>query len=81
MMARGILEDILEEVCKYWGVSREQVLSRSRVEVVSQARRTFFLRAHEQTGESMAALGRLCDLAHTSVKQAIEKARMERDEG
>jgi hypothetical protein len=63
------------------GSQRISSLCRSRVQVVSQARRTFFLRAHEQTGESMAASGRLCRLAHTCVRQAIEKARMERDEG
>jgi hypothetical protein len=31
--------------------------------------------------ESMSALGRLCGFAHTSVREAIERAREERDEG
>jgi hypothetical protein len=41
----------------------------------------FFLRAHEEAGESVSSLGRLCGFAHTSVRQAIETVREERDEG
>jgi hypothetical protein len=41
----------------------------------------FFLRAHEEAGESVSALGRLCGFAHTSVRQAIERVREERDDG
>ena len=33
----------------------------------------------EEAGESMSALGRLCGFAHTSVREAIERAREERD--
>jgi len=75
----GNLGDILDEVCEQSGISQEQLLSRSRVHKVSRARRVFFLRAHEESGESMAALGRLCGLAHTSVREAIQRAREERD--
>jgi hypothetical protein len=74
------VEEILDDICDTWKVSRAQILSRSRMRRISQARRTFFLRAYEETGESMTALGRRCGLAHTSVKQAIEKALQERDE-
>ena len=55
-------------------------MSNSRVQKVSLARRVFFFRAHEETGESMSALGRLCGFAHTSVREAIERAREARDE-
>ena len=34
----------------------------------------FFLRAHEEAGESMSSLGHLCGFAHTSVREAIERA-------
>jgi len=73
-------EDILSEVCTKWGISREQILSKTRVRRVTRARREFFLRAQEEAGESMASLARLCGLAHTSVREAIEKARKERDQ-
>jgi len=73
-------EDILSEVCRKWGISREQLLSKTRIRSVTKARREFFLRAHEEAGESMASLARLCGLAHTSVREAIQKARKERDE-
>ena len=76
---RGSLKDILGEVCKEWGVFREQILSRSRARKVSRARGVFFLRAHEEAGESMSALGRLCGVAHTSVRESIERARKQRD--
>jgi len=78
---RGNLKDILGEVCKEWGFLRGQILSRSRVRKLSRARRMFFLRAHREVGESMSALGRLCGFAHTSVREAIGRAREERDEG
>ena len=32
-------------------------------------------------GESMSSLGRLCGFAQTSLREAIERAREERDEG
>lgn len=73
-------EDILSEVCRKWGISREQILSKTKIRRVTRARREFFLRAQEEAGESMASLARLCGLAHTSVREAIEKAREERDE-
>jgi putative transposase len=76
---RGNLIEILGEVCKEWGVFREQILSRSRARKVSRARGVFFLRAHEEVGESMSALGRLCGVAHTSVRESIERARKQRD--
>ena len=65
---------------KELGILRERVLSRSRVQKVSLARRLFFLRAHEEARESMSALGGLCGFAHTSVREAIERAREARDE-
>lgn len=73
-------EDILTEVCRKWGISRAQLLSKTKTRRVTRARREFFLRAHEEAGESMASLARLCGLAHTSVREAIEKAFKERME-
>jgi len=73
-------EDILDEVCRKWDISKEEILSRTKIRRVTRPRREFFLRAQEEAGESMASLARLCGLAHTSVREAIEKARQERDE-
>lgn len=74
------LQEILHEVCDKWGIQKKQLSGRTKIRSVSRARREFFLRAHEEAGESMAALARLCGLAHTSVREAIEKARKERQE-
>lgn len=35
----------------------------------------------EEAGESISGLGRLCGFAHASVREAIERAREERDGG
>jgi hypothetical protein len=75
---RRDVEDVLEEICALYDVPRAQILSRSRIRKVSHARRRFLLLAHEQTGASMAALGRLCGLSHTASRKAIATARRER---
>jgi REP element-mobilizing transposase RayT len=72
---------ILGEVCKKWKIEPTQILSRVRARRISQARREFFLRAQEEAGESLATLARLCGVAHTSVREAIEKAKIERELG
>jgi chromosomal replication initiation ATPase DnaA len=73
-------EGILEETCKKFRVSREQILNGSRARDISRARRVFFLRAHEEAGQSFSGLGRLCGFSHTSVREAITKARIEERE-
>jgi REP element-mobilizing transposase RayT len=70
---------ILEEVCKQWKLTSAQILGRIRSRQISQARREFFLRAQEEAGESLAALARMCGFSHTSVRDALEKARVERE--
>jgi len=75
---RKRVTDILEDVCTNWKVQPEQILSKMRARRISRARRFFFLRGQEEAGESLAALARLCGVAHTSVRAAIEKARSER---
>jgi REP element-mobilizing transposase RayT len=71
------VEDILAEVCMKLQVRPEHVLSRVRVREVCTARRLFFLRAYEEAGATYASLGKLCGMAHTSVREAIYKARSE----
>ena len=73
-------EGILEETCKKFRVSREQTLNGSRARDTSRARRVFFLRAHEEDGQSFTGLGGLCRFSHISVREAIAKARMEERE-
>ena len=45
-----------------------------------QGKAVFFLRAYEDAVQSFTGLGRLCGFSHTSVKEAIAKARMEEQE-
>jgi REP element-mobilizing transposase RayT len=78
-ISRTSAAKILGEVCKEWKIQPTQILSRLRARRVSRARREFFLRAQEESGESLAALARLCGVAHTSVREAIEKAKIERE--
>jgi hypothetical protein len=73
------VEDILSDICRKSKVRREQLLSGMRVRRVSAARRLFFLKAHEEAGKSYSTLGRMCGMAHTSVRAAIEKAKSEKD--
>lgn len=73
-------EGILEETCKKFRVSREQILNGSRDRDISKARRVFFLRAHEEAGQFFTCLAGLCGFSHTSVREAIAKARMELQE-
>jgi putative transposase len=79
--SRTSVTKILEDVCKKWKVQPTQILSGLRARRISQARRMFFLRAQEEAGESLTALARLCGVAHTSVLEAIEKAKIERQKG
>jgi putative transposase len=74
----GISVKILDDICKKWKVRAPEILSKSRARRISQARREFFLRAQEDAGESLTRLARLSGLAHTSVREAIEKAKIER---
>lgn len=77
-IAKACATEILDDVCKKWKVYSTQILSGSRARRISQARREFFLRAQEEAGESLTGLARLCGVAHTSVREAIEKAKIER---
>ena len=70
--------EILEDISRRSSLSRVQILSGVRTRSISRARREFLLRAHEDAGVSMAALGRLVGSTHSAVRQAVEKARMER---
>ena len=73
------VEKILSDVCRKSGIPKNQLLSKVRVRRISAARRDFFLRAHREAGASYSALGRLCGMAHTSVKGAIDKADQEQE--
>ncbi len=70
----------LEEMCQDFRVWREQILGGSRARDISRARSLFFLRTHQEAGQSFTGLGRLCGFSHTSVREAIAKARMEEQE-
>jgi REP element-mobilizing transposase RayT len=72
------MEAILDEVSAKWGMPAERILGASRERQVARVRREFLLRACEETGTSMAELARLCSRSHVAVRQAIDKARRER---
>ena len=69
---------ILSEVVARTGVPLEEILGASRGHVISKARREFYLCAHEKTGATLAALGKLTGRTHVAVLLAIEEARKER---
>jgi len=76
---KGDAQTILSEVSSALQISEDLILSKSRVRRVSAARRLFFLRAHEEAGATYTELGRLCGIEHTSVREAVAKARSEKE--
>ena len=68
------VSEVLAEVSREWGITEEEILGPTRQRRVSGARREFYRRAHEQTGETMAELGRLTGRTQASVWEAIRKA-------
>jgi len=76
----GVAE-ILDGVSRDFNVPQAKILSGARSRSITRARRAFLLRAHEDAGVSMAALGRLIGVTHGAVRQALEKARAEQGKG
>jgi len=74
-----MVSDILVEVAARTGVSVDEILGPSRGHVISKARREFYLCAHEGTGASLAALGKMTQRTHVSVLLAIKEAKKERN--
>ena len=70
--------EILAEVADRTGVSADEILGASRGHVISKARREFYLCAHERTGATLAALGKMAGRTHVAVLLAIEEAGKER---
>ena len=74
------VDEILQNVAEESGISREQILGASRSRSVCQARKQFFVAAHERAGETLSMLGRLTGRSHVAVRQAIEQLKLERTE-
>lgn len=70
--------EILAEVAEQTGVTSEEIIGPSRRRVVSRARREFYLCAHERTGATLAALGKMTGRTHVAVLLAIEEAKNDR---
>lgn len=68
-------EEVLREVAEKWELGPEQFMGRPRDRRVSEARREFLVRAHEESGLSAAKLSRICKITHVSVRQGLIKAR------
>jgi REP element-mobilizing transposase RayT len=69
------IDDVLKEVSEESGIRREQILGPSRSRRVSNARKQFFLVAHERAGATLSMLGRLTGRSHVAVRMAIEEAK------
>jgi len=66
-------EEILEEIARQWELEPRAILGSSKTKRVSLARRAFLVRAHAECGMSAAKLGRICNMAHSSVQEALAK--------
>ena len=66
-------EEILAEVASQWGLVPSEVLGKSKRRRVSLARRAFLVHAHAEARVSAAKLGRICNMAHSSVQEALAK--------
>jgi len=72
------IDEILNDVAKKSGVSRELILGASRNRTVSSARKLFYVTAHERAGATLTLLGRLTGRSHVAVKLAIEQLKAEK---
>jgi putative transposase len=72
------IDSLLLDVAARTGFSSDQILGPSRNRDVSKARREFYLLAHEETGASLALLGRMTGRSHVSVARGIDQAKNER---
>ncbi|MEW6488705.1 MAG: transposase [Thermodesulfobacteriota bacterium] len=70
-------EEVLQEVANKWGVPVQRITGASRERRIASARREFLCRAVSEAGLSMAQLGRLCGINHTSVQRAVVKGLAE----
>lgn len=73
------IDDVLKDVAARSGINCEQILGASRSRSVSNARRQFFQRAHEETGATISMLGKLTGRSHVAVKLAIDLAKSEQE--
>lgn len=76
---RGV-DEVLAEVSREWKVGVEEILGPSRERRISMARREFYVRAHKQTGQSIAELARRTGRAQPSVWEAIRLAEAQGDQ-
>jgi len=81
MVTTNSIDNILHEVSEQSGVACQLIIGTSRCRNVSRARRQFYWRAHEDAGVTFAVLGKMTTRSHTSVREAIMQAKLERKEG
>lgn len=68
-------DQILDACCGHYGIPRGQLLGKSRVKNVADARHVAMFLMREEAGESFAAIGRRFDRHHSSVLHAVEKVK------
>jgi chromosomal replication initiator protein len=75
-------KSIQKLVCKYYKISLEELLSRSRKRSVSQPRQIAMYLARRYTGESLQAIGRSFNRYHATTLHAIGAVeRLIREQG
>ena len=75
--SRPDLNRVLETVCHYYQVSRQDLKSRTRTKRISQARTIALYLAREMTDESLKVIGAAVDRRHSTVAYAV--SRMENE--
>ena len=80
MSNEEISEKVFHFVCGWFGVTKEEILSRSRRRVLADARTVWCYVVRCRTGLSVLELGRIIDRTHVTVMYHIAKgAEYEKD--
>jgi len=72
------IDAIIERVCKYYGVSREDVMGKSRKAQFCRPRQIIQFIAYEHTGLSYPEIAKIFDRDHTSVMNSCDRIKKER---
>jgi hypothetical protein len=68
------MEDIVQRVCRAYGLTKAQLLGRSRLRLITMARYEAMYRCHRELGRSTAAVGRyLGNRDHSTVINGIRR--------
>ena len=71
----GKLTDILEKVCKYYRISKEELLSTSRSSNLVKARQVIVYFAKEMTQDSLNTIGDFLKRKHSTIIHSLEEIK------